>query len=183
MTNCHGLKMTAHDGKKRLTDVADTEQLLRIIQTIPSPKAEPFKLWLAQVGRKPPPRKFLSRRHRRPFRRTSTWPVPVARWLATHERPLRRRPAFPSSLPRTPHSSAKWLQIYWKMRGIKKMGRFKICLAIDKENRVRTFTVSTRFFIWIPSARFPVPSERSGPAHIYPSPLWPARSNRKTAGR
>ena len=51
VTNCHGLKMTAHDGKKRLTDVADTEQLLRIIQTIPSPKAEPFKLWLAQVGR------------------------------------------------------------------------------------------------------------------------------------
>ena len=49
--NCHGLKMTAADGKKRLTDVADTEQLLRIIQSIPSPKAEPFKLWLAQVGR------------------------------------------------------------------------------------------------------------------------------------
>ena len=43
--------MTASDGKKRLTDVADTEQLLRIIQSIPSPKAEPFKLWLAQVGR------------------------------------------------------------------------------------------------------------------------------------
>ena len=51
VTNCHGLKMTAPDGKKRLTDVADTEQLLRIIQAIPSPKAEPFKLWLAQVGR------------------------------------------------------------------------------------------------------------------------------------
>lgn len=43
--------MTASDGKKRLTDVADTEQLLRIIQSIPSPKAEPFKMWLAQVGR------------------------------------------------------------------------------------------------------------------------------------
>ena len=51
VTNCHGLKMTAPDGKRRLTDVADTEQLLRIIQSIPSPKAEPFKLWLAQVGR------------------------------------------------------------------------------------------------------------------------------------
>ena len=51
VTNCHGLKMTAADGKKRLTDVADTEQLLRIIQAIPSPKAEPFKLWLARVGR------------------------------------------------------------------------------------------------------------------------------------
>lgn len=51
LTNCKQLKMTASDGKKRLTDVADTEQLLRIIQSIPSPKAEPFKLWLAQVGR------------------------------------------------------------------------------------------------------------------------------------
>ena len=51
VTNCHGLKMSASDGKKRLTDVADTEQILRIIQSIPSPKAEPFKLWLAQVGR------------------------------------------------------------------------------------------------------------------------------------
>ena len=51
VTNCHGLKMTASDGKKRLTDVADTEQLLRITQSIPSPKAEPFKAWLAMVGR------------------------------------------------------------------------------------------------------------------------------------
>ena len=51
VTNCHGLKMTAADGKRRLTDVATTEQLLRIIQSIPSKKAEPFKMWLAQVGR------------------------------------------------------------------------------------------------------------------------------------
>ena len=51
VTNCNRLKMTAADGKKRLTDVADTEQLLRIIQSIPSPKAEPFKMWLAAVGR------------------------------------------------------------------------------------------------------------------------------------
>ena len=51
VTSCNALKMTAADGKHRLTDVADTEQLLRIIQSIPSPKAEPFKLWLAQVGR------------------------------------------------------------------------------------------------------------------------------------
>ena len=51
VTACNQLKMTASDGKKRLTDVADTEQLLRIIKSIPSPKAEPFKLWLAQVGR------------------------------------------------------------------------------------------------------------------------------------
>ncbi|MDA8212828.1 MAG: BRO family protein [Clostridia bacterium] len=50
-TNCRQLKMTAEDGKSRATDVADTEQLLRIIQSIPSPKAEPFKLWLASVGR------------------------------------------------------------------------------------------------------------------------------------
>ena len=50
LTNCKQLKMTASDGKKRLTDVADTEQLLRIIQSIPSPKAEPFKMWLAEVG-------------------------------------------------------------------------------------------------------------------------------------
>ena len=51
VTNCHQLKMPAADGKMRLTDAADTGQLLRIIQSIPSPKAEPFKLWLAQVGR------------------------------------------------------------------------------------------------------------------------------------
>ena len=51
LTNCKQLKMTAADGKKRLTDVANTEQLLRIIQSVPSPKAEPFKTWLAMVGR------------------------------------------------------------------------------------------------------------------------------------
>ncbi|OIO60970.1 MAG: phage antirepressor protein [Alphaproteobacteria bacterium CG_4_10_14_0_2_um_filter_63_37] len=50
VTACNALKMTAADGKQRLTDVADTEQLLRLIQSIPSPKAEPFKRWLAQVG-------------------------------------------------------------------------------------------------------------------------------------
>ena len=51
LTNCQQLKLRSKDGKRRLTDVADTEQLLRIIQSIPSPKAEPFKLWLAQIGR------------------------------------------------------------------------------------------------------------------------------------
>ena len=51
VTNCHALKMKAADGKNRLTDVATTDQLLRLIQSIPSPKAEPFKLWLAEVGR------------------------------------------------------------------------------------------------------------------------------------
>ena len=50
VTNCHGLKMKATDGKMRLTDVADTEQLLRIIQSIPSPKAEPFKQWMVHVA-------------------------------------------------------------------------------------------------------------------------------------
>ncbi len=52
VTKCHQLKMKAQDGKNRLTDVANTEQLLRIIQSVPSKKAEPFKMWLAQVGRK-----------------------------------------------------------------------------------------------------------------------------------
>lgn len=50
VTNLHGLKMLAKDGKMRMTDVADTEQLFRLIQSIPSPKAEPFKVWLAQVA-------------------------------------------------------------------------------------------------------------------------------------
>ena len=50
VTNCHGLKMKAPDGKMRLTDVLNTEGVLRLVQSIPSPKAEPFKLWLAKVG-------------------------------------------------------------------------------------------------------------------------------------
>ena len=50
MTNCHALKMIAKDGKQRLTHVVNTKDLLRLIQSIPSPKVEPFKLWLAQVG-------------------------------------------------------------------------------------------------------------------------------------
>ena len=50
VTNCHGLKMLAADGKMRLTDVADTTQLFRLIQSIPSPKAEPFKQWMSQVA-------------------------------------------------------------------------------------------------------------------------------------
>ena len=50
VTNCHRLKMKAPDGKMRLTDCANTEGILRIIQSIPSPKAEPFKRWLAKVG-------------------------------------------------------------------------------------------------------------------------------------
>lgn len=50
MTNCHQLKMRAQDGKQRLTDTASAETLLRLIQSVPSPKAEPIKLWLAKVG-------------------------------------------------------------------------------------------------------------------------------------
>ena len=50
LTKCHQLKMAAADGKKRLTDAADTEQVLRLVQSIPSKKAEPFKVWLAKVG-------------------------------------------------------------------------------------------------------------------------------------
>ena len=50
VTNCHALKLRAADGKMRMTDVADTEQLFRLIQSIPSPKAEPFKQWMAQVA-------------------------------------------------------------------------------------------------------------------------------------
>ena len=50
-TNCSQLKIRAHDGKMRLTDVASTEQMFRLIQSIPSPKAEPFKLWMAQVAK------------------------------------------------------------------------------------------------------------------------------------
>ncbi|MDR0865312.1 MAG: Bro-N domain-containing protein, partial [Candidatus Symbiothrix sp.] len=51
VTNCHGLKMLAADGKMRMTDVANTEQLFRLIQSIPSPKAEPFKLWMARIAK------------------------------------------------------------------------------------------------------------------------------------
>jgi len=51
VTNCNQLKMKAHDGKMRMTDVANAEQLLRLIQSVPSPKAEPFKMWLAMVGK------------------------------------------------------------------------------------------------------------------------------------
>jgi prophage antirepressor-like protein len=51
VTNCNRLKLHAEDGKMRFTDVADTEQLFRLIQSVPSPKAEPFKMWLAKVGR------------------------------------------------------------------------------------------------------------------------------------
>ena len=50
VTNCHQLKLEAADGKKYLTDVANAETLLRFIQSVPSPKAEPIKLWLAKVG-------------------------------------------------------------------------------------------------------------------------------------
>ncbi len=50
VTNCHALKMVSTDGKMRMTDIADTEQLFRLIQSVPSAKAEPFKVWLAKTG-------------------------------------------------------------------------------------------------------------------------------------
>ena len=50
VTSCHALKMTAADGKQRLVDVATAEQMFRLIQSIPSPRAEPFKLWMAQIA-------------------------------------------------------------------------------------------------------------------------------------
>ncbi len=50
VTNCNGLKMTAEDGKERVTDCATAETLLRLVQSVPSPKAEPIKLWLAKAG-------------------------------------------------------------------------------------------------------------------------------------
>ena len=50
VTNCHGLKLRAADGKMRMTDVATAEQMFRVIQSIPSPKAEPFKMWMAKVA-------------------------------------------------------------------------------------------------------------------------------------
>ena len=51
VTNCHGLKMKAKDGKRRFTDTLDTEGILRLTQSVPSPKAEPFKMWLATLGK------------------------------------------------------------------------------------------------------------------------------------
>ena len=54
VTNCHALKMPATDGKMRMTDVADQEQMFRLIQSIPSPKAEPIKRWIAQVASEKP---------------------------------------------------------------------------------------------------------------------------------
>ena len=124
ITNCNGLKMTAPDGKKRKTDVANTEQLLRIIQSIPSPKAEPFKAWLAMVGKERieetiDPEQAIDRaldtylkkgyseewifprlQSRRPLKKTSRLPSVAARWPALRGRLLKRKPASPLSQKR-----------------------------------------------------------------------------------
>lgn len=78
VTNCNGLKMMAADGRMRLTDVADVETLLRIIQSIPSPNAEPLKLWLARVGYEKSPGKAV----RLPGLPGGNWkPRPGREWL------------------------------------------------------------------------------------------------------
>jgi hypothetical protein len=104
VTDCHALKMTAADGKQRMTDVADAEQLFRLIQSVPSPKAEPFKRWLAKVGYerlqeienpelatqrvrevyrlKPPPQRSPATPTPGAFRRISRPPGRAARWPA-----------------------------------------------------------------------------------------------------
>lgn len=86
LTNCQQLKMIASDGKRRATDVATTEQLLRIIQSIPSPKAEPFRLWLAEVGRERieetiDPEQAIDRvaRHVRNLSRQGYWKAEILR--------------------------------------------------------------------------------------------------------
>lgn len=78
VTKCNALKMPAADGKMRLTDVADTETMLRIIQSIPSPRAEPFKRWLAKVGKQ---RKINSANTEGLFRIIQSIPSPKAELL------------------------------------------------------------------------------------------------------
>lgn len=89
VTNCHQLKMRAADGKMRMTDAADTQQLFRIIQSIPSPKAEPFKLWLAQVGRERIEETIDPEQTKRLFPRSATQEVIPCPGKQTKE----RRPA------------------------------------------------------------------------------------------
>ena len=105
VTNCHGLKLKAVDGKRRLTDVANTEQLLRIIQSIPSKKAEPFKLWLAQVGKER-------------IDETLNPELIAERLIATYERKGYTKEWINQRLMAI--SARKELTDEWKERGIKK---------------------------------------------------------------
>ena len=111
VTNCHALKMKAADGKRRLTDVANTEQLLRIIQSIPSKKAEPFKLWLAQVVRER-------------IDETLDPELIAERLVATYERKGYTREWINQRLMAI--SARKELTDEWKDRGIKRSTEYAI---------------------------------------------------------
>ena len=111
VTNCHSLKLKAADGKRRLTDVANTEQLLRIIQSIPSKKAEPFKLWLAQVGRER-------------MEETMDPELIAERLVATYERKGYTREWINQRLQAI--SARKELTDEWKDRGIKGQSEYAI---------------------------------------------------------
>ena len=111
LTNCKQLKMKAADGKRRLTDVANTEQLLRIIQSIPSKKAEPFKLWLAQVGKER-------------IDETLDPELIAERLVATYERKGYTREWINQRLMAI--SARKELTDEWKDRGIAKSNEYAI---------------------------------------------------------
>ena len=111
VTNCNQLKLKAADGKRRLTDVANTEQLLRIIQSIPSKKAEPFKLWLAQVGRER-------------MEETMDPELIAERLVATYERKGYTREWINQRLQAI--SARKELTDEWKDRGIKGQSEYAI---------------------------------------------------------
>ena len=109
VTNCHGLKILAPDGTMRLTDVADSEQLFRLIQSIPSPKAEPFKLWLSQVGYErlleienpeflP---KFLKKSSPKRSARTSKWHNAAEKWRESPDKKPKRNWDAAFLLPKT----------------------------------------------------------------------------------
>ena len=110
-TNCSQLKLKAADGKRRLTDVATTEQLLRIIQSVPSKKAEPFKLWLAQVGRER-------------IEETLDPELIAERLVATYERKGYTREWINQRLMAI--SARKELTDEWKDRGIKQVKEYAI---------------------------------------------------------
>ncbi len=111
VTNCHALKMKAADGKRRFTDVANTEQLLRIIQSIPSKKAEPFKLWLAQVGRER-------------MEETMDPELIAERLIATYERKGYTREWINQRLQAI--SARKELTDEWKDRGVSNVKEYAI---------------------------------------------------------
>ena len=111
LTNCQQLKLKAADGKRRLTDVCTTEQLLRIIQSIPSPKAEPLKLWLAQVGRER-------------IDETLDPELIAERLVATYERKGYTREWINQRLQAI--SARKELTDEWKDRGVQKSSDYAI---------------------------------------------------------